>query len=216
MPLAGRDAAVRITAQTATSSTDVAATRSTGLGAGATPTGYVQITSTAQRHLDPDGVHSLWRIAAGSTTLVPSTDYNINYVQGIFQWKTGDPSTGTYQADIEYLTASNIAGGQEWTLNVEQEAFEVTEFGSSGWRQYQPNLAGATATINRYWVDSSFLDLMVANNAKFLVELVVNSAAGWKYEGFAFLAQTGVNTAVDAIVSESLNLTIDGQLYFTT
>jgi len=216
MPLAGRSAAVRITSQTATSSTNEAATRSTGPGASTTISGQVQITSTARRQLSPTGVHTLWRIAAGSTTLVPSTDYNLNLVQGIFDWRTGDPSTGTYQADIEWLTASNVAGGQEWSLSVDQEAFEVTEFGSSGWRQYQPNLAGATASVDRYWVDSSFLDLIVADNPLFLIELVVNSAAGWKYEGFARIQQDSINTAVDAIVTESLNLVIDGQLYFTT
>jgi hypothetical protein len=118
----------------------------------------------------------LWRIAAGSTTLVAAADYTINHVQGIFNWVTGDPSTGTYQADIRYLTATNVAGGREWTLNVEQEAFEVTEFGSSGWRQFQPNMAGATVTIGRYWNDSTFVDLFVADNPQFLVELVVNSA----------------------------------------
>ena len=94
--------------------------------------------------------------------------------------------------------------------------FEVTEFGSSGWRQYQPNLTGATATISRYWNDSTFVDLLVADNPQFLVELVVNSAQGWKYEGFARLQQDSINTAVDAIVSEDLSLVIDGQLYFTT
>ncbi len=99
---------------------------------------------------------------------------------------------------------------------MEQEAFEVTEFGSSGWRQYQPNMAGASVTIGRYWNDSTFIDLFAIDNPKFLVELVVNSANGWKYEGFARLAQDQVGASVDAIVGENLNLAIDGQLYFTT
>lgn len=204
MPLAGREAALRITSQAATTSTGVAATRaSNGLS--------VQITSTAFRHLDPDSTPVLYR----NSTAVSPTLYSVNFVQGKFVF-TAAQSTGTYTADIEYNTASSVAGGREWSLNVEQEAFEVTEFGSSGWRQFQPNLAGATATIARYWNDVNFFDVIIADNPKFVVELVVNSAQGWKYEGFARIAQDQINTAVDAIVNESINLTIDGELYFST
>jgi predicted secreted protein len=110
-----------------------------------------------------------------------------------------------------------VAGGREWTLNVEQDAFEVTEFGSSGWKQFQPNLSGATVTISRYWNDSDMLDRLASTgDNRFVVELIVNSANGWRYEGFARVASVNPQTAVDAIVSESANFVIDGQLYFST
>jgi hypothetical protein len=213
MPLGGRQADLLITGITGVSSTNEACTRSTGVGAA---TGQVAINSTARRHWDPDVAPVLYVAAAGSTSVVSSTNYSVNSVQGVFKWLTGDPSTGTYTADIDYLTASHVAGGREWQLSVEQEAFEVTEFGSSGWRQYQPNLAGATVAIQRYWNDSAFLDTMVADNARFIIELVVNSASGWKYEGFARLNSDQIQTSVDAIVGESANFVIDGELYFTT
>jgi hypothetical protein len=210
MPLAGRSAALRATSVTPTSSTNVATTATTGLA------GNVQVSSTAQRHLDPDGTHALYRIAAGSTTLESSTKYTVNYVQGKFEYKADQTvSTGTYQADIEYLTATSIAGGREWQVNIEADMFEVSEFGSAGWKEYLPNLNGATVTINRYWEDSTFFDYLTLDT-KFLVELVVNSANGWKYESYARVQSDQINTSVDAIVGETINLQVDGQLYFTT
>lgn len=210
MALAGRNAALRATAATATTSTNVSTIATTGLA------GTVQISSTAQRHLDPSTTHALYRIAAGSTTLESSTKYTINYVQGVFEYKADQTvSTGTYQADIRYLTASAVAGGREWQLNVESDMFETSEFGSSGWKEFQPNLNGANITIGKYWTDSTFFDF-VNTDQKFLVELVVNSASGWKYETYARIASDQITTAVDSLVSETINLVADGQVYFTT
>jgi hypothetical protein len=170
----------------------------------------VQIDSTARRHWDPDSTPALYL----NTTAVSSTAYTVNHVQGKFAFGSTQ-STGTYTIDADYLTASAVAGGREWSLGVEQDMFEVSEFGSGGWKQYQPNLAGASVQIGRYWNDSTFLDYLTTD-AKFVVELIVSSTNGWRYEGFARVRADQINTGVDAIVGETLNLDIDGQLYFTT
>ena len=208
MPLTGRKANVKVTAVTPTSSTGVAATRSTGTG---TATGRVRINNAAQRHLDPDGSQVLLL----NSTVVSSTNYDLNYVQGIFQWKTGDPSTGTYTADIEYLTASSLSQAREWTLTPESDMFDTTVFGSSGWKRFQPNLNGVTATIGRFWDDSTFIDY-ITTETRFITEFIINSSANWRYEAFCYIANDQINTSVDALVSETINLNIDGQLYFTT
>lgn len=208
MPLAGRAADVKITSLTGTTSTGEASTRSTGVGSG---TGYVRINDATKRHWDPDSTPVLYL----NSTAVSSTAYSVNYVQGIFQWLSGDPTTGTYTSDVEYLTASSVAGGREWSLGVEQDMFEVSTFGSSGWKQFQPNLVGASLSIGRYWNDSDFLDYLTLDS-RFLVELQISSTGGWRYEGFARVRADAITTSVDAIVGETVNLDIDGQLYYTT
>lgn len=207
MPLGGRQAALKITASSPTATTNEAATRSTGV----TGTGYVQINSTTKRHWDPTAVHTLWL----NSTLVSSTNYNINYIQGKFEWRTGDPPTGTYTIDANYLAVSSVAGGREWTANVEVDLFDTTEFGSSGWKQFQPNLVGATAQIQKFWTDAAFYD-RINLQTRFVAELIINSVTGEKYEGFAFLSGDQINTPVDGLVSETVDLNIDGQLYYTT
>lgn len=208
MPLAGRAAALKATSLTATTSTGVACTRSTGAGSA---NGHVQITNTATRHIEPDSTPVLYL----NSTAVSSTAYTVNYVQGKFEWRSGDPASGTYTADIEYVTASAVAGGREWTLNVEQDAFEVTEFGSGGWKEYQPNMAGAQISMTRYWNDATFFDYLNVG-AKFLVELIVNSTQGWKYETYARVVSDQNGASVDSLVTEQINLVADGQVYFST
>ena len=214
MPIAGKDANLRIASGVATTSTNEAAARSTGVGSTAVP-GYVQITSTAHRHIDPDSIPLLHRIAAGSTTLVSSTEYNVNFVQGRFDWVSGDPSTGTYQADIAWLTTTNVSGGREWSLNVETDMFEVSEFGSSGWKQYQPNLNGATASLGKYWTDPAFFDLF-NTESKFVAELITNRDLGWRYEGYVRISADQVQTPTDGLVGETINLVFDGPVYYST
>lgn len=212
MPLAGRHAALKITSVTATSSTNQAATRSTGVGS---ETGYVQINDATRRHLHPDLTHTLWRIAGGSTTQVSSTAFTINHVQGKFQWVTGDPSTGTYQADTKWLTTSNVGGGRSWELDIQADMFDVSEFGSSGWKRFMPNMTGATATIERFWSDSTIFDMANLSH-RFIVEFIVNNAAGDKYEAFAYVTNNRPSAAVDQIVGEQITLSIDGQVHFST
>ena len=220
MPIAGRDADVKVTAVTATSSTDQAATRSTGVGS-TSVTGFVQVDDASRRHFEQDGAVDpiLFVEALGSTTLVPSSDYTINSVQGIFQWKDGaDPSTGVYTADIPFLTVTSVAGGREWSLNVEADMFEVSTFGSSGWKQFQPNLNGASVSIGRYWNDSDFVDYLTLETL-FVIELVPDAGLGStsaRYESFARVGAVQTNAAVDAIVGETINLVVDGTVYYTT
>ena len=208
MPLSGRNAALKITGLAGVASTDNAATI-------AGDALSVSIDSTARKHWDPDQTPdpSVW--ANGSTAGVGT--FTINYVQGVFEFATTQNSSATWTIDTDYLTASAVAGGREWQLNVEQEAFEVTEFGSGGWKQFQPNFAGASVSISRYWNDEDMLDRLASTeDNRFVVELIVSSADGWRYEGFARVASDNPQAAVDAIVTESANFVIDGELYFTT
>lgn len=203
MPLAGRNAEVKATSLTATTSTGNAATLGgTGL--------FVQIDSTSRRHWDPDGIPALYH----NSTAVSSTAYSVNNVQGRFEFTSTQP-TGTYTIDANYLTASQVAGGREWGLSVEADMFEVSTFGSSGWKQFQPNLNGGTVSIGKYWVDSTFIDYMNVDG-KFIIELYPNLASGERYEGFARVVSDNPSASVDSIVGESINLVVDGKLYYTT
>lgn len=205
MPLAGRNADVRITALTPTTSTGEAASLAgTGL--------YVSIDSSTRRHWDPDSTPVLYL----NSTAVSSTAYTVNYVQGRFEFGSTQ-STGTYTADVQFLATSQVAGGREWTLNIEADMFEVSTFGSSGWKEYQPNLNGASVSIGKYWTDGTFLDYIVADNPRFVVEMVPLNASSTseRYEGFARVQSDQVSASVDAIVGETINLVVDGQLYYT-
>jgi len=207
VPLAGRDADVKVTAVVPTSSTDEAATI-------AGDALSVQINATGRRHWDPNG--AILVTANGSTVGVST--YTVNNVQGIVEFATTQNSSAVWTLDVEYLTATSVAGGREWGLTIDADMFEVSTFGSSGWKQFQPNLNGANVTISRYWSDTNFTDYLTLESL-FVVELTPNTASGStsaRYEGFARVASANPTASVDAIVGESINLVVDGTLYYTT
>jgi hypothetical protein len=223
MAIAGKSALIKITSATPTTEGTVAMSE--------VSTGKWQITTVSKRHFDVD--ESTHPNVYVNTTLQASSHLsNINYVQGIVEFTTAGgrptlPLTGdTVTADISYLTAASVAGGRDWTLDVNADMFEISQFssstGESGWKQYQPSMNGATITINRYHqtTGAEFFDRIVTDQ-KTLVELWVDGATSTgptsgKYETFAYVTSDQAGAAVDSIVGESVQLAAHGAVYYST
>ena len=155
-------------------------------------------------------------LVAGTTVGVP--EYDINYVQGIVTFAS--TVSGAVTADIEWLTSASIAEGREWSLQVDRDLFEVSTFDSGGWREFQENINGATASVSRYWSTGGggggeFFDMMNVEQ-DVILQLRPDETAADAYEGYAKITADSVAAAVDGIVGESIDFTIDGALYYTT
>lgn len=209
MALAGKSANVKITSATATTAT--AETFSAVSGSSVA----WRIDDATMRHWDrnPNTAGRPRMLISASTVGVPA--YSVNYVQGIvtFASTTAGPVTG----DVEYVTSAVVADGREWSLNVDRDLFEVSTFESSGWRDFQQNMNGAQVSIARYHqsTESDLFDRLNVDQ-DVLVELLPSATAGDRYEGWAFITSDQIQAAVDGIVGESADLTIDGPLYYTT
>jgi|GEM_PF-3937195 len=112
---------------------------------------------------------------------------------------------------------------RSWQLNVAQDAFEVSTFGSSGWRQYQPNMTGAQGTISGYWnVQGS--TTMKAIQEKVLglstspakISLLVDNTAQNGYTGQAWVTSLNLGAAVDSIVPFEATITMHGAVTYST
>lgn len=120
-------------------------------------------------------------------------------------------------------TPALVADLREWSLNVEADMFEVSTFGSSGWKQFQPNLNGAQGTISGYWnVQSS--TTMKAIQSHILsqstdpahIALLVDNTNGNGYEGDVWVTSINPSAAVDAIVPFTANITMEGSVAYST
>src|SRR5690606_1660457 len=85
-------------------------------------------------------------------------------------------------------TPALVGDLREWSLNVEADMFEISTFGSSGWKEFMPNLNGASGSVSGYWnIDSS--TAMKAMQAHLLnqsltpahIDVLVDDAAGHGY-----------------------------------
>ncbi len=120
-------------------------------------------------------------------------------------------------------TPALVGDMREWTLNVDAEMFEVSTFGSSGWRQFQPNLNGASGTISGYWniLGSTSMramqdHLLTQSTDPATIELLVSDSDMDGYTASAWISNIQPGAAVDAIVPFTANVTIEGAVAFST
>ena len=95
---------------------------------------------------------------------------------------------------------------REWTLNVTADMFEVSTFGSSGWRQFQPNLNGASGNASGYWnVEGSTsmkaiqTHLLNQSTSPAKIQLKVGGSTAWGYTGAAWITGISPSASVDEI-----------------
>jgi predicted secreted protein len=116
-----------------------------------------------------------------------------------------------------------VADLRSWSLNVTADQFEISTFGSSGWREYQPNLNGAQGSVSGYWnVENS--TTMKAIQAHILSEspnpatldLIVDATAQNGYTGSAHVTGISPQAAVDGIVMFDADFTYTGAVSYST
>ena len=215
--LSGKTAKIRITSIGGTASTDQAATRSTGAG---TATGRVQIDAVARRRWDITLSSTAFKVFRGSSQQA-ATLYEINYVQGIFQWLTGDPTTGTYTVDVTWLTNSYMAGGREWEVTGEADMLDVTTFSTSTadkqWRDHIAGLSGWEATIDRLHPSGStgpvFYDHLNLESP-LVGEFILTGTQ--RFEGYCRVEADNMAAPIGGIITEGVTLRGFGPLYYST
>jgi predicted secreted protein len=120
-------------------------------------------------------------------------------------------------------TPALVGDLREWNLNVEADMFEISTFGSSGWKNFQPNLNGASGTVTGYWnVENS--TTMKAMQSHILdqstdpatLDLLVDATAQNGYTGSAWITGIQPQAAVDGIVAFNANITFDGAVAYST
>lgn len=214
--VSGKLARVRVTAGTATQSTNEAATLSTD---GVT----LLINASSKRHWDRS-VSSTPRVYSSTSTgtAIASSLYSVNKATGVVTFTAAKSTSLTYTLDVDYLATSYLTETRAWSLDISNDMLDTTAFSTSAtnpvWRTFKPGLSQATVTLDRFATDTTgptFFDRLTSTQ-DLIVELVTVSTASMKYEGFARIARDGFNAEIASLGSESVDLQIDGQLSFTT
>jgi hypothetical protein len=112
---------------------------------------------------------------------------------------------------------------REWSLNVEADMFEVSTFGSSGWKEFQPNLNGASGSVSGYWnVENSTTmgamqsHLLSQSTDPATISLLVDDSGANGYTMSAWVTSLQPGASVDAIVPFTASITAHGQVSYST
>jgi predicted secreted protein len=214
--LSGKVAQIRLTAATATSSTDNAATLSTD---GVTLT----IDSTSLRHWNrASSTHvQVFEAAVNRTTDIAE----INYVQGKVTLDTAHSTGSVWTIDVETHTSSYLGAGREWELNTaidmrDHTTFSTVSTADAQWRTMRPGISGGDISISRFSLlgdstSAAFMDRLELEQDT-VVELIGNRATNRKFEAFAYVSDIGYASPVDGDVTEDVTLTVDGAIYQST
>lgn len=120
-------------------------------------------------------------------------------------------------------TPALVGDLREWSLNVEADMFEVSTFGSSGWKEFQPNLNGASGSVSGYWnVEAS--TTMAAMQAHLLnqsvapaqLDVLVDNTGANGYTMSVWITSLQPGASVDAIVPFTANFTAHGAVAYST
>lgn len=218
MPLAsGRQAKIRYTSLTGTSSTDNAATISTGAGSA---NSSIQINATGRRHWDRSSTAT--PLLFLNSTLVPTTAIDsYNYVQGVINLNESRSSTGTYTIDMSYLTSTHLAQANQWELSHDTNMYDSTSFSTSTGdlqsRTFIPGLNSATVSLSKFVSTGTtgplFYDRMNLQS-DYVLELITDNAN--RFEAYGYTSALGVQTGIDQLSVESIDFQVDQDLYYST
>jgi len=211
--ISGHKAAIKVTSGTVTTTTNGAAVLSTD---GVT----LQLTDETKRHWDIDSATQPSVFAPASTSsAVSSATYSVNHVQGIVSFTTPHTTVGTYVIDTHSVTASSWANANQWAMTVTQPILNGTRFGST-WMEGIPGLRNGAVTVGGFSPvgggspNPLAWDYMDAEQ-RIIVELFPASASNDRYEAYGWIATDQVTAGVDALIGETVDITIDGPVYYT-
>ena len=216
MAISGKVARIRHTSASATNSTDEASDLSTdGVS--------LSINATAKRHWDRTSTAPAIYVSGDTGVDISADIKSINYVQGIVTFTTPHSTATTITMDVDYLTASYLAGGRNWSVDVDTNMLDVTAFSTNStdvaWRTFLAGLNGAEISIERLFQSDTtahvFWDALNAPSSNFIVELVPDGG-GNRYEAFTHVSQYSPSIEVDGTADEGVTLTVDGPLFYTT
>lgn len=116
-----------------------------------------------------------------------------------------------------YLGVNKVAEITNWSLDIEADMLESTNFDSSGWRQYVAGLKGWSGSFEGEWKMSDTTGQKALQDALLggttvSIKLDVNGTNN--YTGTAYISTQGVETPVDDLVTVNFDYQGSGALTY--
>ena len=108
--------------------------------------------------------------------------------------------TVTYR---HYKMTMEVGGFNEWTINIEADELECTDFASAEWSEYVTGLKRWTASANSYWYNQGYAyDL----GSKLIFIFYHDEANDKSLEGWGLITGVAPNVAPAEIINDTLTM----------
>ncbi len=202
--IAGYGGAVYYGAQTSTSFTNEAMTEQAGDN-----TNFI-ITDATKSMWDDTATTTIQKDTAGNGVFVTQTDLVINHAIGKVTFNTAIGASDVVRASAgKYFTKTQVARAKEWSLDIERNVEEDTEFGSA-WESNLPILGKGSGSVKLNYANSTWFTQITSATPRLVLALFVDYTALKSYEFTALLSKQGIGASVKGLLEEELNFTSSG------
>jgi len=154
-------------------------------------------------------------VTIGATEQTRNKDYTINNITGKITFDSA-PTTGVDNIDVtyDYYTISEVGGFFSWSVTKSADALESTSFDSGGEKTFVAGLTNWEGSATKYWASAKTFHDFVGQDDVILVFYVDDVTNNYRYEGYGVLSSKSIDTSVDSLIEESIDIQGSGTLTY--
>ena len=105
-----------------------------------------------------------------------------------------------------------------WTLDTASDMLEITDFESSGNREYTPGLFGWSGSLSGRWdmADARQLAIQSAHTGRTTIAIILKTSSALNYNGTCYIESLSSDVAVDGMAEVTINFRGSGGLNYST
>jgi hypothetical protein len=174
------------------------------------------VTDTNKMYIDPDTtvVVEKQTDGEGEFATVSSDDYTIQYLGGYVVFDEANGATDVIQVTGKYLPTTQLAGAFNWSLEINWELKDWTNFSHSGHKNYLAICQDWSGTCEMYWIetDDEITNELSGDLGDRLVCAFYTSDGddNFRYLGFGRISGINPNMDTNELVKQSISITGTG------
>lgn len=165
-----------------------------------------KITDNTKRYLDDS-----FPITVKKNGVTITTGFTIEPAGGVIKFNPPLITTDVVTVSGKYFTMVECATMFNWKLDIGMDTKDVTTFASNGWVEKVAGVGNWTASAEGYWASNEFLTLL---GTRLIMVFYVDEVGDDRYEGYVFIKKSGIDTPVDDVIKESIDIEGTGTIYF--
>jgi hypothetical protein len=169
----------------------------------------------SQRYWDDTFVPVVQTSPDGTTWTTVTVGFTIRYLTGQIVFAvavTGATPGVRISSGGKYFPYASIGNTTDWTANPAIKAVDATTHkgvGGSPYEDYLLTTMGATFTFNKWWIDQTFINLLLARTR--VITSCVDPQGG-RYEAYGYIMDDAIKLATAALVDQAITFQCSGSI----
>lgn len=167
------------------------------------------------RYLDPTAPIVVQKSTDGGATwpTTVTTGFEIEHAGGFIAFASAQGASDQFRlASGKYFTMAEWGGLINWKLDISRDLQDITTFGN-GFKLSMPGLGEISGSLEGYWADNAQLTTIAAGTLVMLALYADYGTPKARYEGYGYLKKDAIETAVDAVIKESIDFQLNRVWY---